>query len=90
MIVIDSSTGEIIPAYLFVCALGRSCYPYAEAFPTKANEHWIAAHRAFEYYGGLPLILVPDNDKSAVTLADQYDPEINKTYLRWRNTMMLP
>ena len=81
MTVIDPSTGEIIPAYLFVCALGRSGYPYAEAFPTKEKEHWIAAHRnAFEYYAGVPLILVPDNDKSAVTLADKYDPEINKTY----------
>lgn len=81
MTVIDSSTGEILPAYLFVCALGRSGYPYAEAFPTKEKEHWIAAHRnAFEYYRGVPLILVPDNDKSAVTRADKYDPEINKTY----------
>jgi transposase len=81
MTVIDPSTGEIILGYLFVCALGRSGYPYAEAFPTKEKEHWIAAHRnAFEYYRGVPLILVPDNDKSAVTRADKYDPEINKTY----------
>ena len=81
MTVIDPSTGEIISGYLFVCSLGRSGYPYAEAFPTKEKEHWIAAHRnAFEYYRGVPLILVPDNDKSAVTRADKYDPEINKTY----------
>lgn len=81
MRVIDPSTGEILPAYIFVSALGTSGYPYVEAFPTKEKENWITAHRnAFQHYGGLPLILVPDNDKSAVTVACKYDPELNKTY----------
>jgi transposase len=81
MKVIDPATGEIQTAYLFVSALGTSGYPYVEAFPSKEKEDWITAHRnAFQYYGGLPLILVPDNDKSAVTVACKYDPELNKTY----------
>lgn len=81
MKVIDPSTGEILTAYIFVSALGTSGYPYVEAFPTKGKENWITAHRnAFQYYGGLPLILVPDNDKSAVNVACKYDPELNRTY----------
>jgi len=81
MKVINPSTGELLTACIFVSALGTSGYPYVEAFPTKEKENWITAHRnAFQYYGGLPLILVPDNDKSAVTIACKYDPELNKTY----------
>ena len=81
MKVINSSTGEILTAYIFVAVLGTSGYPYVEAFPSKEKENWITAHQhAFKYYGGLPLILVPDNDKSAVTVACKYDPELNKTY----------
>ena len=81
MRVLDPSTGEIITAYVFVSALGTSGYPYVEAFPTREKENWIKAHRnAFQHYGGIPLILVPDNDKNAVTVACKYDPELNKTY----------
>jgi transposase len=81
MTVINSETGEATTANLFVSAIGTSGYPYVEAFPTREKDNWIKAHvNAFRYYGGLPLILVPDNDKSAVTSASKYDPELNKTY----------
>lgn len=81
MTVINPETGEAITAYLFVSAIGTSGYPYVEAFPTKEKGNWIRAHvNAFRHYGGLPLILVPDNDKSAVTSPSRYDPELNKTY----------
>ena len=33
------------------------------------------------YYGGVPRILVPDNLKTGVKKASNYDPELNKTYL---------
>lgn len=81
MKIISPETGEAVTAWLFVSTIGTSGYPYVEAFPTKEKDNWIMAHvNAFRHYGGLPLILVPDNDKSAVTAADRYDPELNKTY----------
>jgi transposase len=81
MCVIDSSNGEVHAAYLFVSAVGCSGYPYVEAFPSKDKKCFIQAHiNAFKHYGALPSILVPDNDKSAVTKADRYEPDINKTY----------
>jgi len=81
MTVLNPETGEAMTAWLFVSAIGTSGYPYVEAFPTKEKDNWIRAHvNAFRYYGGLPLILVPDNDKSAVTSPSRYDPELNKTY----------
>ena len=64
---IDSETGELLPAHLFVSAIGTSGYPYVEAFPTESLESWITAHvNAFRYYGGVPHLLIPDNLKTGV------------------------
>jgi transposase len=42
---------------------------------------WIAAHmRAFEFLGGVPEIVVPDNLKSGVTKSCRYEPAVNRTY----------
>jgi len=44
-------------------------------------ENWLGAHmRAFEFYGGVPKLLVPDNTKTGVNKACRYDPELNPTY----------
>ncbi len=34
----------------------------------------------WRFYGGVPALLVPDNLKSAIDLADRYEPGINATY----------
>ena len=36
--------------------------------------------RAFEYFGGVTPIWVPDNPKVGVTRASKYDPDLNPTY----------
>jgi len=42
---------------------------------------WIDAHvRAFDYFGGAPRLLVPDNPKVAIIKACFYDPQVNRTY----------
>jgi len=47
-----------------------------ESLPT-----WIGCHvRAFEFFGGVPEIVVPDNLKSGVKSPDRYEPELNPTY----------
>jgi transposase len=82
MEVIDRESGEIQPAHLFVSTIGASAYPYVEALPSENLDCWISAHiHAFQYYGGVPRILVPDNLKTGVKKACNYDPELNKTYL---------
>jgi transposase len=79
--VVDSSTGEVREAQVFVATLGASNYTYAEATWTQALPDWIASHiRAFEYFGAVPALLVPDNLKSAVARACRYEPEPNATY----------
>lgn len=68
-------------AYVFVATLGASQYTYAEAVRTRGLEDWVGSHtRLFSFLGGVPSVLVPDNEKSAVKDACYYEPDINPTY----------
>ena len=65
--IIDSDTGEVIPAYLFVSVLPYSGYAYVEACLDMKQEAWINAHvHAYQYFGGVTRLLVPDNLKTGV------------------------
>jgi len=79
---VNQETGEIIYAELFVAVLGASSYTFAVVVADQQIPNWIKAHvLAFEYFGGVPACLVPDNLKSAVTLACKYDPVLNPVYV---------
>lgn len=90
----DAERQTPVPVEVFVSALGTSGLIYAEATPGQDLESWVMAHaRAFEFYGGVPEAVVPDNLKSGVTRACWYDPDINPTYLelaRRFDTVILP
>lgn len=76
-----SQTGEQKKADVFVATLGASSYTYAEAQVSQAMGSWIGGHvRAFEFFGGVPEILVPDNTKTGVTSPCRYEPDLNPTY----------
>ena len=77
----DPSGGPVQQAHLFVAVLGASSYTYAEATRDEQLANWIGAHvRAFEFYRGVPKLVVPDNTKTGVTKACRYDPDLNPTY----------
>lgn len=79
--IVDSRTGEQTQAQIFVAVLGASNYTFAEATATQSLADWIGSHvRAFEFFGAVPEILVPDNLKSGVTKAHRYEPDLNPTY----------
>lgn len=79
--VIDRYTGQIREAQLFVAVLGASNYTYSESTWTQGLSDWINSHvQTFEYFGGVPQIVVPDNLKSGVTKSCRYEPDINPTY----------
>jgi transposase len=66
---------------VFVATLGASSYTYAEAQESQAMKSWIGGHvRAFEFFGGVAEILVPDNTKTAITSPCRYEPDLNPTY----------
>jgi transposase len=81
MPIVNRMTGEIKEAQIFIGVLGATNYTYAEATLTQGLSDWIGSHvRMFEFMGGIPEVLVPDNLKSGVSKAYYYDPEINPTY----------
>lgn len=54
-------TGELHPAPVFVATMGASSETYCEAQDSQALPNWIGGHvQAFEYFGGVPEIVVPD------------------------------
>jgi transposase len=78
---VETESGEIKPAYIFVAVLPASAYPFAYAFGNTKLANWIAAHvRAYEYFRGVPKITIPDNTKTAVITSDIVDPVLNKSY----------
>lgn len=79
--IIDRRTGEIIDAYIFIGTLGASNYTFAEASLRQDLPSWINAHvHAFEFFGGVTDILVPDNTKTGIKHPCRYEPDINPTY----------
>ena len=81
MPIVNRATGEIREAEVFVAVSGASSYTYAEATWSQGLTDWIASHvRAFEFFGGVHELLVPDNLKAGVTMAHRYEPEVNPTY----------
>jgi transposase len=79
--IVDPETGEITQAQIFLATLGASNYTFAEASLSQDLPSWIKSHvHAFEFFGGVAEILVPDNLKAGVTNPCRYEPDINPTY----------
>jgi transposase len=79
--VINPETGEIRRAAIFVAVLGASNFSFAEATWGQSLCDWLESHvRAFEFFAGTPVIVVPDNLKSAVSKACRYEPDVNRSY----------
>ena len=79
--VVDSDTGEIIPAFIFVATLPFSAYSYVEAFLSMDQDAWIAAHvNALNYFGGVPRMIQCDNLKTGVEKHGRHEIVLNRTY----------
>ncbi len=79
--IIDPKTGMKTPVYLFVACLGASNYTYAEGVLSMSLPSWIDSHiHTFEFFGGVPEIIVPDNTKCAVIKPDRYEPDLNPEF----------
>lgn len=77
----DPETGEVRSVELFVAVWGASNYTYAEATATQQVGDWLGSHiHAFEFFGGVPAAVVPDQLKTGVTGACRYEPELQRSY----------
>jgi hypothetical protein len=91
---VNEKTGEITDVEVFISVLGASQLTYIEATLSQKKEDFITScENALTYYGGVPLAIVPDNLKSAVTKSDRYEPTLNQAFENFAshyNTAILP
>ena len=77
----DRATGKARELEVLVAILPYSGLGYVEAVESQKTVHFLGGlEHAFEYMGGVPALIVPDNLKSAVTRAHRYEPTLNRTF----------
>lgn len=62
---LDVTTRKRVPVTIFVGVLGGSSYTFVDAIASQSVPEVMAAHaRMFDFFGGVPHMVVPDNAKS--------------------------
>lgn len=92
--IVNPDTGEVRRVAIFVAVMGASNYTYVEACEGQDMMSWLNANsRCLTFLGGIPMLLIPDNLKSAVKKADRYEPVVNESYqalAEYYGTVVLP
>lgn len=81
--VVDVLSGEVIKAVLFVAVLPFSGALFCHAFANMRSEAWLEGHvRAFQFFGGVVQIVVPDNPATSTHRVRKDDPQrvVNARY----------
>lgn len=81
----DPASGRLRKAWVFVMVLAHSRHQFARVAFDQRTETWIALHeQAFQFFGGVPHTIVPDNLKAAVIQAafspSDPNPALNRSY----------
>lgn len=77
----DPVTGRAQRVWAFVMVLACSRLMFVRPVVRMDATSWVAANvAAFEFFGGAPRRVVPDNLKTGVVTADLYDPKLNRAY----------
>jgi transposase len=78
---LDPVTGKMRTVQAFVMVLACSRHMFVRPVLTMDQRAWTECHvAAFEFFGGVPARLVPDNLKTGVDKPDLYDPKLNRSY----------
>lgn len=83
-LLLDPKTKKRRKAWVFIMVLSHSRFAFARVVFDQSIETWLDLHRrAFEAFGGVPRVVVPDNLKAAVIRA-VFDAEgmgtLNRSY----------
>lgn len=71
----------LFEASIFVAVLGASSFTFSEAQRAQDLPNWLAGHvHAFEFFGGVPEVVVPDNLKAGVRQPSFYEPDLHPSY----------
>jgi len=77
----DPSTERWRRVWGFIMVLAFSRLMFVRPVLKMDQRSWTEAHvAAFEFFGGVPLRIVPDNLKTGVITPDLYDPLINQSF----------
>lgn len=77
----DPIEDRLRKVWAFVMVLACSRHMFVRPVLRMDQTAWVAAHvAAFEFFGGVPARLVPDNLATGVTKPDLYDPKVNRAY----------
>jgi transposase len=80
-LVVDPAGGAVRKGWVFVMVLSFSRHLYAEVVFDQRVGTWLLCHRhAFEWFGGAPARVVPDNLKAAIVRASFTEPEAQRAY----------
>jgi transposase len=78
---LDPVTGKLRTVWAFVMVLACSRHMFVRPVLKMDQRAWTECHvEAFEFFGGVPARLVPDNLKTGVDQPDLYDPKLNRSY----------
>lgn len=78
----DPVSGRGRKLNVFVMVLAMCRHMFIRPVFAMDQAAWIDAHvAAFEFFGGVPARLVPDNLKTGTIKADLYDPKLNRGYV---------
>ena len=78
----DPVSGRARKLNVFVMVLAMCRHMFIRPVFAMDQATWIEAHvAAFEFFGGVPARLVPDNLKTGTIKADLYDPKLNRGYV---------
>ena len=80
----EKISGAKTKVYVLVLCLPFSGRFYVEGFTDMKEQSWLDGHmKAFEDFGGVPHMLIPDNCATATDRTPIYITLINKTYTRF-------
>src|SRR4029450_3850006 len=78
---LDPVSGKLRTVWAFVMVLACSRHMFVRPVLKMDQRAWTECHvAAFEFFGGVPARLTPDNLKTGVDKPDLYDPKLNRSY----------
>lgn len=81
MPIYNQRTGEVDTAQIFVAVLGASGYTFVHATHSQKQEDFIYSHvMCYNFFGGVPRVVVPDNLKSAIISNNKNGVVVNESY----------
>jgi transposase len=78
---LDPQTYKLRRTHAFVMTLSYSRLPYVEFVFDQGQATWVKCHmNAFQFFQGVPMMIILDNLRSGILRPNTYDPVFNRAY----------